>query len=116
MTLKQLILRLTAPWAVFSLLAGCGGVPKPHILVCIVNAPGKVRKCFQIDKDYNDDGSLKAGAVPVYRPVATVSDLNKAFTVDSVEPSATGFEDALAGLKTYLKQIQNRLANCQAGN
>lgn len=113
------IKRQILPWVACSILAGCGGVDRPHILDCIVNAKAKNRKCYQLDKDYNDDGSLKAGAVPVYRPNATLDDLDKVFTVDSVDPevpASNGFVDALAGLKAWVKQLMNHYANCKAGN
>lgn len=105
---------------VVSSLSSCGkDAPKPHILACIVNAPAKHRKCYQLDKDYNDDGSLKAGAVPVIRANASLEDLNKAFTIDAVEPevpASNGLVDALASFKAYLKMLRNRFANCIAGN
>lgn len=116
MTFPKLPIRL---WAACNLLTACGGVASPHILVCIVNAPANNRKCYQVDKDYNPDGTLKAGAVPIIRPNASIEDLNKAFTIDSVDaesPASNGFVDALAGAKTWVKQEQNHLANCQAGN
>lgn len=102
--------------AACSLLAGCGGVSRPSILACIVNAPARNRKCYNLATDYNDDGSLKATAKPVIRPNTTIDDVNKAFTVDSADPSPTGFVDALAGLKTYLNQLRKHYANCEAGN
>jgi hypothetical protein len=106
-----------ALWAACSLLVGCGNLPQPHILACIVNAPAKHRLCYQLDKDFNEDGSLKVGAVAVIRPNATLADLNKSFTIDSVDaevPASNGFVDALSTFKTYLKEIKNRYANCQA--
>ena len=112
---RQLITRLAA----CSLLTACGGVASPHILVCIVNAPAENRKCYEVDKDFDTNGALKPGAVPVIRANSSIADLNKAFTVDSVDqesPASNGFVDALAAAKTWIKQEQNHLANCKAGN
>jgi hypothetical protein len=96
-------------------LVGCGGVARPHILLCIVNAPAKHRLCYQADRDYDANGKLLPGAVPIIRANATLEDLNKLFTVDSVEPSPTGFVDAFASLKAWVKQLRNHLKNCTGG-
>ena len=96
---------------VFS-LSGCAGIPAPNTDLCIVNGPNVDRKCYNMATDYNSDGTLKATAVPVYRSNKTVMDLSKALVVDS----PTGFEDGLAHLKTWLKELRNHYANCQAGN
>lgn len=96
--------------AVFS-LSSCG-VSRPDIYLCGVNAQKKYLRCFNFRDDYNDDGSLKAGAKPTLRPVPDLAALDKAFVIDS----KTGYEDALAGLKTYVKQLRDHYANCQAGN
>lgn len=94
-------------WMVFS-LTSCA-VARPDIDLCIVNAPNGVRKCYNYQRDYNDDGSLKSSAKAFYRKNATVSDLNKAFVVDS--PS--GFEDGLASLKAYIRELRDHYQNCQ---
>jgi hypothetical protein len=106
---------------VFSLAlasAGCG-IERPNSEVCIVNAPAKNRKCYNLKTDYNDDGTLKAGAVAKYHPNGTVEDLNKAMVVDSpfdaAHPNPKHFEDGLARLKTWIKQLRQEYAACQAG-
>ena len=94
-----------------SFLSACGGVTRPDIDLCIVNGPNLNRKCYNMARDYNDDGTLKASAKPVYRANKTVMDLSKAFVLDS----PTGFEDGLVGMKTYIKELRNHYANCKAG-
>ena len=107
---KRLILLPILLSAACSLLAGCGGVALPNTDVCIVNGPNLNRKCYNMATDYNDDGSLKATAKPVYRTNKAVTDLSKALVIDS----PTGFEDGLANLKTYITELRNHYANCQA--
>jgi hypothetical protein len=117
--LKRLTIRAAPLLVAFSLFSCGKDAPKPHILACIVNAPAKHRICYQLDKDYNDDGTIKAGAVPVIRANETLADLNKSFTIDSVNaetPPSAGFVDALALFKAYLKEMKNRFAHCVSGN
>jgi hypothetical protein len=61
-----------------------------------------------LKRDYRDDGTLKPGAVPVYRPNLTVEDLNKGLFIDS----ASGPEDGLARLKAYIKKLREA-AECK---
>lgn len=84
------------------LLSGCSTIKKPNTDLCIVNAPAKHRKCYNLKTDYDDNGKLKPGAAPVYRSNVTVDDLNKATLIDS----PTGFEDGLADLKSYIKKLR----------
>lgn len=90
-------------------LAGCG-VPRPDADLCIVNAPNLNRKCYNLKRDYDDDGSLKPGAVPTYRANATVQDLNKALLIDSPfdaeHPNPTHFEDGIARMKAWVKELR----------
>lgn len=86
-------------------------VNRPNIQNCIVNAPNKNRKCYNLAADYNDDGTLKVSAKAVYKSNSKIEDLNKAFLVDS----ETGFEDGLAGLKAYIKELRQHYENCQSG-
>jgi hypothetical protein len=84
---------------VFSLWA-CAD--RPDVDLCIINAPNKNRKCFNLAKDYQDDGSLKPGAMPVYRATSTIEDLNKSLVLDS----STGPEDAIARMKAWVRKLQ----------
>lgn len=108
---KLSMMRAIRLLAACSLLVSCG-VPRPNTDVCIVNGPNLNRKCYNLAADYNDDGTLKKGAVATYRPNKTVQDLSKAMVIDS----PTGFEDGLAELKTYIKRLRDHLASCQGTN
>lgn len=112
MTAMRSIKLATVLSAACSTLSACGGVALPNTDVCIVNGPNLNRKCYNMATDYNDDGSLKATAKPVYRSNKIVMDLSKALVIDS----PTGFEDGLANLKTYITELRNHYANCKAGN
>src|ERR1019366_3139289 len=68
------------------LFSGCG-INRPDTNICIVNAPAKNRKCYNLLRDYDDTGALKKGAVPQYRANLTIDDLNKALIIDPVVPA-----------------------------
>lgn len=100
--------------------AACG-VPRPDADVCIVIAPPedaeypRQRKCYNLAKDYNDDGTLKAEAKPVYRPNPKIEDLNKAMLVDSPHdadnPNPAHFEDGIARIKAWIKKLREAYEN-----
>lgn len=95
------------------------GVSRPDADLCVVNAPNKNRKCYNLKNDYNDDGSLKAGAKPVYRPNLTVEDLNKALVLDSPyddqNPNPGHFEDGISRMKAWVRKLRDA-ATCQGGS
>lgn len=75
---------------------GCG-IAKPNTNLCIVNARGETRKCYNLHDDYDDEGRLKAGAKPKYFETKTVMDLDKNACTDP---------DGLAELKAYIKKLR----------
>lgn len=83
----------------FSLLASGCGIQRPDTDICIVNAPNKVRKCYNMRKDYTNEGKIKADAKPFYKPANTVDDLNKVLTVDN---DHNGIEN----LKIYINELR----------
>jgi hypothetical protein len=91
---------------VFSLLLiGCASVPRPNTDICIVNAPAKHRKCYNLLKDYDDEGNLKPGAAASYKPASKIEDLNKNATTDP---------KGLANLKAYLRKLREESkSRCQ---
>lgn len=107
--MQKLALRSIKLLTLVSIISSCA-VARPNTDVCIVNAPNNNRKCYNLKSDYNDDGSRKATAVPVYRDNKSIDDLNKAMVVDS----PTGYEDGLAALKTYINQLRAHYKDCQA--
>jgi hypothetical protein len=89
--------------------SGCA-VQRPNADVCIVNAPAGNRKCYNLSRDYDDNGMLIPGHAATYRVNTTVKDLNKAAIIDS----PTGFTDGLAALKAYIAEMRKEYQNnCQ---
>lgn len=75
-------------------------IPRPDTELCVVNAPGLTRKCFNLRDDYDDNGKLKPDASPLYLDTVTVQDLNKNVCTDP---------DGLANLKAYIKELREEL-------
>jgi hypothetical protein len=100
--------QLTLLSIIFSLTA-CAGITKPDTDVCIVNAPNKNRKCYNMATDYDDNGQRLATAKPVYRPNAQISDLNKFLCIDS----PTGTVDGQAALSAWIQKIRQHFKDCQ---
>lgn len=94
---KPLILLLT----VFSI--SCA-VPRPNTDLCIVNAPLGHMKCYNMKRDYNSDGRLKAGATPTYRQALSIEDVNKYMAIDI---------DGQTNLKVYLKRLRDEYEKCK---
>lgn len=104
MKLTRLLILL---WAAGSLSA-CG-IPRPDADLCIVNAPNQNRKCYNLKRDYNADGSLRPGAKPTYRPNATIEDLNKSLVLDSPD----GFPEGIARMKAWVRKLREA-SKCEA--
>lgn len=104
-------MRLTILLAAFSLTA-CATIKRPSIDICIVNAPGKKLNCYDMQRDYTDDGQLKPGVKFHTRPAPDIQAVNKhlIFTSDA------GPENAIAKLKAYIKKLREAYENeCKAG-
>ena len=95
-----MIRQATTLLIICSFFPACGDMPDTNI--CIVNAPNKNRKCYNLKNDYNSTGQLKAGVVPQYRSNVTIDDLDKAFCVDPVVPANN---QGLANLKTWIGDL-----------
>lgn len=78
-------------------IMGCSTIERPNTDVCLVNAPGATRKCYNLSTDYNDDGTLKPNAHAVYKPTVNISDINKNTCIDP---------DGLANLKAYIQKLR----------
>lgn len=92
-------------WTIFSLilLSGCGGIKRPDSDLCVINVPGQTMKCYNLNHDYTSEGKLKSDAVPKYKPVLTLDDVNKLTCTDP---------DGLANLKVFIKEMSNYIRNC----
>lgn len=96
--MPQLILLLMV-FSFFS--AGCG-IDRPDADLCIINAPNKILKCYNMKRDYDDDGHLLTNAKAIYKSAATVEDLNKGLFVEV---------NHIAPLKTYIEQLRDAYKN-----
>ncbi len=93
-------MRLTAHLITLSVLSfACASIPRPDTDMCVVNAPMKHQKCYNLNRDYDSSGNLNAGAVPTYKPAVVVEDLNKNITTDA---------DGWAHLKAYIRELRRK--------
>jgi len=97
---------LTRPLILLFLVCNaCSTVPLPHTDLCVANAANKARKCYWMDQDFADDGTLKPGATPNYQPFSVISDVDKNVTIDP---------DSWALFKAYEKILREELAKCNS--
>lgn len=94
-------MRLTTLWVTCSLIlaAACATIERPDSELCIVNAPLKRRKCYNLRHDYDDSGNLIPEATPSYAPVESVEDLNKHTTMDP---------ESWTRFRAYLKKLREQ--------
>lgn len=91
------------PWIIFSILLVACSVPRPDTDICIANAPEKHLKCYNLKKDYDNNGERDPNAKPTYKPFAQIEDVNKFALTDP---------DGLANLKIYLQDLRARYKDC----
>ena|GEM_PF-2341856 len=95
---------LTMLLMVFELVA-CSA-PAPDTDVCVVNALQSRMKCYNLARDYDDDGNIKPTASPTYKPCQNCEAVDKHIVTDSI-----GFQN----LKAFANQINYRLNQCESG-
>jgi len=81
----------------FSLLASCAGIKRPNAELCIVNAPARHLKCYNLYEDYEDSGLLKKNATAKFFRAETVEDLNKGTWMSNAD---------WAELKKWIREIR----------
>jgi hypothetical protein len=98
------MLRQTLCLMIFSLvvLSGCGSVERPDTDMCVVNVPGEYLYCYNLKRDYTDEGVRKKEALPTYRPLKVLNDVNKYTCTD---PQGMG------NLKVYIKELKKEVAD-----
>lgn len=93
---------LTALSISFSLVS-CAGVERPDTDVCVANVPALHERCYNLKKDYDDQGNRRPDAKPktiVYKDeAAMLAGLNKKTCVDP---------DGLANLKAYIDELRRQ--------
>lgn len=73
--------------------------PRPEATVCLINALGQYRKCYDMSSDYDSQGKLLPSAIPSYKSTTTIEELDKFWVLDV---------DSFANLKAYLNQLRSR--------
>lgn len=86
-------------------LVSCGGPERPDTNLCIVNAKARHKSCFNMKRDYDDQGNLLPGVKPSIVPIASLDDLDKNLAVDP---------DGSANLKAYIQKLRERDGGCNA--
>jgi hypothetical protein len=82
-------------------LVSCGGtVPRPDTNLCVINSEVGKMKCFNLLRDYTDEGKIKPDAQGMYRDIPDVNSINKHICTDP-----GGFIE----LKTYIKLLREEL-------
>lgn len=92
---------LTLLLMIFS--SGCATVERPDTDMCVVNVPGEHAKCYNLKRDYNDDGSRNPSAIPTYRPI----DRTKKLSLDDLNKNTCVDPDGLANLKSYIRELRD---------
>lgn len=93
----QLPMMLLISFSIFA--AGCAGVERPDTDICIANAPAKHLKCYNMKRDYNDDGRLKKDAKPFFKPFSKIEDVNKFMLTDP--------EKGIPNLKAFINDMRD---------
>jgi hypothetical protein len=86
----------------FSTLTACSSIKRPDTNLCVVNAVASHLTCYNMLRDYQDDGMIKPDAKPTIIPVDDLSDLNKFITTDP---------EGFARLKLYVKELRTYYQN-----
>lgn len=89
-------------WIIFSALlalTACNEVKRPDTDLCVLNtfASPPHGTCFNLLRDYNDDGTRKRNAQPTIKIVNTIADINKVIYTDP---------QGWANFKAYVNQLK----------
>jgi hypothetical protein len=85
---------------------GSCGIPRPDTDLCVVNVGGGHQKCYNLKKDYDDEGNRDPSAKPTYKPVTKIEDLDKLICTDA---------DGFASLKAYINSVKEEFKKCKEG-
>lgn len=106
-------MRLMMLFAIFS-LCSCATIKRPDTDICGVNGPGLRERCYNILRDYDNEGQLLPAVKPEIRQYFSLEDMM--FGVQSNDPKEKrkGLNkktcidpDGLANLKTYIQQLKD---------
>lgn len=83
-------------------LTACSQVPRPQGFVCVANVPSSYNLCFDMDKDFDDQGNV----LPGHEGVRLALDVDRHINFDA---------DSYASLKAYMQKLKQRLQSCAGG-
>lgn len=103
------MIRLIPLLMALELLSGCVSVQRPDTNVCVLNVPALHEVCYNLLRDYDDNGKLLPGAKPEIRQYndgpSMLMAVNRAIKTDP---------DGWANLKAYIREL--RAANRRRGD
>jgi hypothetical protein len=85
-----------------SVVVSCANVERPDTDLCVVNAPAGHQKCYNLKRDYNNDGKRRKDAAPKFKPAKSIDDLNKSICTDA---------DGFANLKAFVNELRAASSN-----
>lgn len=69
---------------ILGLFIGCAEVKRPDADACWVNAAGGYKRCYNLLKDYDKDGTRLPDAKPKDVPISTLADINGNLVFDAL--------------------------------
>ena len=98
--------RLTILLITLSTFLGCQtNTPppsRPDSLLCVNNVPGLHKKCYNLLKDYDDNGALLPGAIPTVIQYKTPEEMLEGVNKDVNTPP-----DGWANIKAYIRALRD---------
>jgi hypothetical protein len=76
-------------------------VPKPDADVCVVNVPALHQKCYNIARDYDDNGYIKKDAKPMFKQYKDEAEM-----LAGLNKNIATTPDGWAAIKAYLKSLR----------
>jgi len=68
--------KLTTLWMICFITSSCSKVKRPDAYICGINSKSVELRCYNILKDFSDDGTMKPDAKPMIQPISGLDQLN----------------------------------------
>lgn len=81
-------------------MMACTGIPRPKGLLCVAHIPEGYNNCYDLEKDFDENGDLLATSTGAHIPL----DLNNHVNLDA---------SSFASLKAYKQKLLERYKSCQ---
>ncbi len=90
-------------WAVCSVfLFSCAQIKRPDADLCLINYPGKKLTCYNLARDYGEDGNIKPGVQPHFKPAPDLESVNKHVIMSPQD---------FGKFKAYVKKLREEYEN-----